>query len=148
MPLGRWSTTVNTLKPIYCAYFQSIIKYRIIFWGNSSKSGKIFTLQKIIRIMDGAKPRTSHRSLFQQSQILPVPTLYLLSFMNFSINNQGNFQTNSSIHNNNITRNKHHLHRPNTNPSCFQKSTFYAGINICNILLASLTLLTNSTVSD
>ena len=142
------NNNINTLKPIYYAHFQSIIKHRIIFGGNSSNSGKILTLQKIIRIMDGAQPRTSHWSLFQQSKILPVPTLYILSFMNFSINNQRNFQTNSSIHNSNNTRNKHYLHRPNANLSCFQESTFHAGINICNILLASLTLLTNSTVSE
>jgi len=138
-PIGSMihNSNINTLKPIYYAYFQSIIKHRIIF-----------TLQKIIRIMVGSQPRTLHRSLFQQSKILPVPTLYILPFMNIIINNQGNFQKNSSIHNSNNTRNKHHLHRPNGKLSCFQKSTLYAGINICNILLASLTLLTNTTVSD
>jgi hypothetical protein len=48
-------SNVATLKSIYFAYFHSIIKYGIIFWGNSSNSGKIFTLQKkIIRIMVGA----------------------------------------------------------------------------------------------
>jgi IS1 family transposase len=142
------NSNINTLKPICYAHFQSIIKYRIVFWGNSSNSGKIFILQKIIRIMAGAQPRASHTSLLHQSKILPVPTLYILSFMNFIINNQGNFQTNSSIHNSNNTRNKHHLHRPNAKLSCFKKSTLYAGINICNISLASLTLLTNTTVSD
>jgi hypothetical protein len=35
----------NTLKSVYFAYFHSIIKYGIIFWGNSSNSKKIFTLQ-------------------------------------------------------------------------------------------------------
>ena len=52
--------------------------------------------------------------------------------MNFIINNQEIFQTNSSVHHINA-RNKHHLHRLNANLSCFQKSTFYAGINIFNI---------------
>jgi hypothetical protein len=50
----------NTLKSIYFAYFHSIVKYGIIFWGNSTKRRKIFTLQKkIIRIMIGAHLRTS-----------------------------------------------------------------------------------------
>ena len=139
---------INTLKPIYYTYFQSITKYRIILWGNSSNSGKIFTLQKIIRITAGVQPRTSRRSLFPQSKIVPVPTLHVLSFMNFNINNQGNFQTNSSMHNSNNKRNKHHHHRSSANLSCFQKSIFYAGLHIGNILLASLTLITNTTVSD
>jgi hypothetical protein len=34
----------NTLKLIYFAYFHSIVKYGIIFWGNSPNSRKIFTL--------------------------------------------------------------------------------------------------------
>ena len=55
---------INTLKSIYCAYFHSVIKYGVIFWGNSSNSGKIFALQKkIIRIMAFAQPRTSCSSL-------------------------------------------------------------------------------------
>jgi hypothetical protein len=57
----RWMghiSNINTLKSIYIAYFHSVIKYGIIFWANSSNSGKIFTLQKkIIRIMAGAQPR-------------------------------------------------------------------------------------------
>jgi hypothetical protein len=48
-------SNITTLKSIYFTYFHYIIKYGIIFWGNSSNSGKIFTLQKkIIRIMVGA----------------------------------------------------------------------------------------------
>jgi hypothetical protein len=49
-------SNINILKSIYFAYFHYIIKYRIIFWGNSSSSKKIFTLQKkIIIIMVGAE---------------------------------------------------------------------------------------------
>jgi hypothetical protein len=52
-------SNINTLKSVYYAYFHSVIKYGIIFWGNSSNSGKIFTLKKkIIRIMAGIQPRT------------------------------------------------------------------------------------------
>ena len=50
------------------------------------------------------------------------------------------FQTNISIHNIN-TKNKHHLHRPNVNLPCFQKSAFYAGIKIFNSLPPSFTIL-------
>jgi len=52
------------------------------------------------------------------------------------------FQTNSCVHNIN-TRNKHHLHRPNAILSCYQKSTFYAGINMFNRLPPRLTILKN-----
>jgi hypothetical protein len=72
----------NTLKSIYFAYFHSFVKYGIIFWGNSSNSTKVFTLQKkIIRIMVGAHPRTSCRRLFKKSEILPVPSQYIYIYM-------------------------------------------------------------------
>jgi hypothetical protein len=133
----------NTLKSIYFAYFHSIVKYGIIFWGNSPNSRKIFTLQnKIIRIMIGAHPRTSCRRLFKNLQILPVPSQYIYSLINFFVNNQENFQTNSSIHNINM-RNKHQLHRLTANVSCFQKNAFYSGIRISNSLPRSITNLKN-----
>jgi hypothetical protein len=66
----------------------------------------------------------------------------MFSLMNFFVSNQENFQTNSCIHNISI-RTKHLLHRANANLSCFQKSTFYAGIKIFNSLPHSLTVLKN-----
>jgi hypothetical protein len=136
-------SNITTLKSIYFAYFHSIIKYEIIFWGNSSNSGKIFTLQKkIIRNMAGAQPRTSCRSLFKTLETLPVPCQHILSLKNFIVNNQENFQKNSSIHNINTT-NKHYFHRTNANLACFKKRIFYAGIRIFNSLPYSLTIIKN-----
>jgi hypothetical protein len=74
-----YNSTIIILKQIYNAYVHAIIKYAIIFWGNSSNSGKIFTLQKkIVRIMAYAQPKISGRSLLQQLEILPVPCQYIL----------------------------------------------------------------------
>jgi len=92
--------------------------------------------------MAGAQPRTSCRSLVKQLEILPVPCQCILSLMNFIINNQGFLQTDLSMHNIN-TKNKYHLHRPNANLSCFQKSKFYAGIKIFNSLPPSMTIVEN-----
>ena len=77
--------------------------------------------------------------------------------MNFIINNQEHFQTNSSIHNINKRnkhqtnshthdinkQNRHQFHRTNIKISCFQKCTFYAGIKIFNCLPRSLKILKN-----
>ena len=90
--------------------------------------------------MAAAQPRTSSKSLFKESKNLPVPCQYILSLMNFIINNQESFQTNSPIHNIN-TQNKHHLRRPNVKLLCFKKCTFYAGIKIFNYLPCSLKIL-------
>ena len=65
-------SNINAFKSVYCAHFHSVIKCGIIFWGNSSNSGKIFTLQKkIISIMAHAQHRISYRSLFKQLETSP-----------------------------------------------------------------------------
>jgi hypothetical protein len=48
--------------------------------------------------MVDAHPRTPCRSLFKKLGILPVSCQYIFSLMNFFVNNQENFQTNSSVH--------------------------------------------------
>ena len=48
----------------------------------------------------------------------------------------------TTVHNIN-TRNKHHLHRPVANLSCFQRGVSYLGIRIFNSLPRSITNLKN-----
>ena len=124
----------DTLRLIYFVYFHSVVSYGIILWGNSSYSRKIVTLQKkIIRIMVGAHRINSCRKLFKKLEILTVPSQYIYSLMSFLYGNQDKFLTNSSVCSIN-TKNKHHLHRPVANLSCFQKGASYSGIRIFNNL--------------
>jgi hypothetical protein len=133
----------DTLKSINFAYFHSIMKYGIIFWGNSPNSKMIFTLQKRnVRIIVGVKSRNSCRHLFMKLEILPLPCEYIFTLMSFVVNNQELFQTNSAIHSVNI-RKRDHLHRPTANFSCFQKSAYHAGIKIFNSLPSYLKSLMN-----
>jgi hypothetical protein len=77
---------INTIKSTYCAYFHFSIKYRRTFWSNSCNSEKIFTLQKkIIKIMAGAQPRTSGRSLFEQlrDSIHSMPVYILINELHY-----------------------------------------------------------------
>jgi hypothetical protein len=37
---------IETLRMIYLAYFHSIMKYGIIFWGNPAEAKKVFLLHK------------------------------------------------------------------------------------------------------
>jgi hypothetical protein len=106
-----------TLISIYFAYFHSVMKYGIIFWGNSPNSKIICTLQKrTVRIIAGVKSRNSCKNLFMRLVILTLASQYI----SFVVNNQEPFQTNSAIHSIN-TKNRDHLHRPTANLSCFQK---------------------------
>ena len=104
---------------------------------------KIFTLQKkIIRIMAGAHRKTPCRSLFKKIRGFACSCQCIFSLMNFFVNNQENFQTNSSVRSIN-TRNKHHLYRSIAHLSYFQKSAFNSGIRIFNGLPHCLTDLKN-----
>jgi hypothetical protein len=59
-------SNIDTLKLIY---FHSFMKYRIIFWGNSSDSKKVFTLEKdTVRIIVGAESQTLYKDLFKKLQ--------------------------------------------------------------------------------
>jgi hypothetical protein len=75
-------------------------------------------------------------------EILPLPYKYIFPLMNFVVNNQEIFETNSAIHIVN-TRNRDHLHRQIANLSCFQKSAYCAGIKVFNSLPSNLRSLKN-----
>ena len=144
MLLGRWSISITlsfTNQFIIHTCF-TMIKYGVIFQGTSSNSGKIFTLQrKPSEYMPGAQPRTSCRSLFKQLETVPVPCQYILSLINFIINNLKIFRQ-FHLHSIN-TSNKHDFHRPNTHRSCFHNSKVYAGIKIFSSLPCSSPIFKN-----
>jgi hypothetical protein len=113
------------------------------FWSNSCNSKTMFTLQKkIVTIIAGDKPTDSCRSLCKGSEIITLPCEYILSSLLFVVSNEEHFQTNFAIHNAN-TRKNNQLHRPIANLPCFQKSAYYAIIQIFNSLKSSLTSIIN-----
>jgi hypothetical protein len=86
------------------------MRYRIVFWGNSTEAKKIFLLQKkAIRIMMGMKCSESRRAVFKELKMLTLASQYILSLMNFMINNLGNFTFNHTIYNKS-TRHGRNLH--------------------------------------
>jgi hypothetical protein len=124
----------DSLKMVYYSYFNSIMTYRLIFWGNSLCSNIIFRLQKrIIRIIVGIRGRDSCREHFKKLKILPLPSQNILSLLLFVVDNGDYFKVNSEIHDIN-TRNKLHLHPPISNLSVYQKGTHYSGIKAFNSL--------------
>jgi hypothetical protein len=127
-------SSLNTLKMIYFAYFHLRIHYGIIFGGNSTESKKVFLAQKkVIRIMTGSRPRTSCKPLFQSLGILTLPSQYILSLMEFLLQNQEVFTSNIEVHNIN-TRNKLKLHKPISNLTLYQKGVYCMCIRIFNKL--------------
>jgi hypothetical protein len=86
----------ETLRMVYFSYFHCMIKYGLIFWGNSTNISRVFKLQKkVIRIISGVGPADSCRGLFRKSDILPLSCEYILSLTLFVIDNQNNFRSGS-----------------------------------------------------
>ena len=95
---------------------------------------QVFKLQKrVVRVMSGAGPRSSCRSLFTKLNILPTACQYILSLMLFIVDNQKDFLTNAYVHSLD-TRNKNHLYLPVVILSCVQKGVSYSGVKIFNSL--------------
>jgi len=126
--------SLHVLLSIYFAYFHSVMTYGIIFWGNSHLSSNIFKIQKrALRIMTNKSKRESCRPLYNQLQILTLPSQYIFSLLIFVVKNKDLFLLNSDIHTIN-TRNNSNLYMPNTNLTIFQKGVLYSGCKIYNKL--------------
>ena len=126
--------SLNVLRIIYFSYFHSIMSCSIIFWDNCHLSNNIFKIQKrIIRVMNNKSKCDSCQYLFNQMQILTLPSQYIFSLLIFVVKNRDLFLFNSEIHNIN-THNNSDLHMPNTNLTIVQKGVLYSGSKIYNKL--------------
>ena len=105
-------STIETLTMVYCVNFDSAMMYEIIFWGNSIDSNKVFLQQKrTVRAILGINPRSTCKPHFKTLGILKMPSQYIVSLIEFFINNLAYFSLNSEIHNK-FTRNKTCLYVP------------------------------------
>jgi hypothetical protein len=69
---------LEPVRTLYYAYFQSLLLYGLIFWGNSVNAKLIFRLQKrAIRAMMQILRTTSCKQYFKYLHILPLPFLYI-----------------------------------------------------------------------
>jgi hypothetical protein len=83
---------------VYYAYFHSIIRYGIIFWGNSSYTINVFYFQKrMIRIITGIRNRTLCKRSFIALKILTPSSLYIYSLSCFVVDNMDQYYFVSGI---------------------------------------------------
>jgi len=119
------------LKAIYYSQFHSIILYGLMFWGNSTHSPRVFRIQKrIIRIMTGSRSRDSCRKLFRHLNILPLPSLCILSILHFVMKNKELFTIHNEIHQHG-TRQTNNFHFPPSKLQKYQSGVFYMGVKLC-----------------
>jgi hypothetical protein len=95
----RRVTGLETVRTLYYAYFQSLLSYGLIFWGNSVNAKLIFRLQKrAVRAMMQIPKTTSCKQHFKSLHILPLPSLYIYEILVHIKSNLNGFITNSGLH--------------------------------------------------
>jgi hypothetical protein len=100
----------NMIRSIYYSYFQSRLKYGIIFWGSAKYSIKVCLIQKkVMRLIAGVNRSVSCRGLFSEFKILTVPLLYILETLSFIKKLKDNVKFNSQRYEHN-TRGKNKLY--------------------------------------
>jgi hypothetical protein len=128
----RRIVSLETLKTVYYGYFFPIMKYGIIVWGTSSKSIKIFRIQKrALRIMCNVSYRSSCRRIFEDLNILTFPSLLILEMLCYVHKNLHMFETLDDNHNYR-TRNRHLLLFPTHRSQFYERSPYYMGIKLYN----------------
>lgn len=89
--VGRYMSQ-KVLKMIYCANFESVMRYGLIFWGRSTMANNIFIIQKrVLRVLKGMGFNDSCRGIFKSFGILTFYGLYIYECLMFFFKNKQMF---------------------------------------------------------
>lgn len=128
----------RTLKILYYANFESVLKYGIIFWGSNSLMEKIFVLQKrALRIVKKMGYRESCRGVFKANGILTVWGLYIYECIVFFFKNKSMFDL--EVHHSYNTRSVN-VNYPIHRLTITEKNPYYACLKLFNTLQNDLKL--------
>jgi hypothetical protein len=123
----------KTLRTIYYSYVESIIRYGIEVWGNSSYVNKILIMQKkCLRFIEGYFPET-HRHLFTKNSIYTVTALYIYQIGLHVFKNQNLYELRKVCERYPLRRDLD-LVLPHSHFAHFKKSFNYIAIKIYNHL--------------
>jgi len=123
---------LNYVRSSYFAFFQSIISYGILLWGNSNHINRILLLQKkAVRIITDSHKLEHCKPLFIKLQLLTVINLYIFKILLFTKNNLSTHQLRQDIHNYN-TRNSKQINIPFTRLTKSQNSYEVLGVKMFN----------------
>lgn len=128
---------LNTLKILYHANFESVLRYGMLFWGSSLELQRVFVIQKrIIRVINKMNYLESCRGIFKKLNVLTVYGLYIFECLMFVMKNRDKFE------NANVRSNRNHnLLYPNHRLTITEKSPYYMCIKFYNKLPNSIKLI-------
>lgn len=139
--LSRYSN-LNTLKIVYFASFESLIRYGVVFWGSSSEMNTVFLIQKrVIRILLRLQFRETCRGHFKSQNILTVVALYIMECLLFMFKHREFFEACFYQHGYDTRREqyKYPIHRL----SLTEKGAHYCCIKFFNKLPQRIRLLSD-----
>lgn len=88
------------VRTAYFAYFQSILRYGLIFWGNCSRINEVLVIQKkSIRVITKSKPLDHCKPLFTELKIQTVINLYIFDLTLYVLDNADSLKFNNNKHN-------------------------------------------------
>jgi hypothetical protein len=123
----------NTLKIIYFSYVESLIRYGIEVWGNSTSVNKILLIQKkCLRFIERCFPVT-HRPLFTKHCINTVISLYIYQISIYVYKNKSSYKKVHQTQSYALRRNSD-LALPRSNFIQYKKSINYVAVQIYNHL--------------
>ena len=137
-------SSIEIVRLVYFANIEARLSYGIILWGSSSKTKRLFTLQKrALRFMAKASTdpcaeiwvKDSCRPLFKRFKVMTLTSLYIFNAIMFIINDQSLVKTKM---NSCITRQKCQFRLEKPNISIFKKGPVYAGCLFYNALSSEL----------
>lgn len=127
-------SNTNTLLTAYHGLVAPVLRYGVIFWGNSTDIDLVFKAQKrCIRAMFGLHTIETCKPFFQEYKILTLPSLYIYEVSMFVKVNQNLFILASEV-NNRQQRDALRLCVPRTNTTLMYKSVFHMAPVIYNKL--------------
>jgi hypothetical protein len=133
-------TTFEAAKVAYFSYFQSILSYDIIFWGNAAGCyiHRLFVIQKLtLRALLGLPARTECKKYFFDTKILKLPCLYILEVLMFIKKNMHLFSHHVFDHSYS-TRNKNCFKLTKYKSTNFNNSVYITGLKLYNKLSSEL----------
>jgi len=123
-------TSMECVLSAYYAYVYSIIKYGIIFWGNSTNSKDVFIIQKrCVKQMTNSGYLDTCKPLFKKLKLLTITDVYIMELCLLVRTSPNIFPLKHQLHKHK-TRYTQNLLIPKAHKTIFQKGPYYMAIKV------------------
>lgn len=127
--------SLDTLRIAYYGTVYSLLKFNIIFWGNSTNISLLFTNQKVaLRIITKSPPLTTCRNAFRNNDLLTLPAISIFEHILFLKRNPNLFERFLVNHSHNTRGSQNQYNLPQHKLTLTEKQCTYFSIKCFNTL--------------